>query len=69
MNRISPYSMIQVALPIHFTFPPFAPGIGSADLSAGSCAEEPMNVGNRSDGKVKVLVIGGVGRRLRELLS
>ena len=59
MKRMPPYSIIHVALPIHFTFPPFAPGSGSVAVKLGSLTVESPKVGNLSDGRVSVLVIVG----------
>jgi hypothetical protein len=54
MKRMSPYSMIHVALPIHLTLPPRDPGIGSP-VMAGSFNGDPENVDNLSEGRVSVL--------------
>jgi hypothetical protein len=56
MKRISPYSIIQVALPIHLTLPPRDPGIGSP-VMVGSFNGDPVNVDNLSEGRVSVFVM------------
>lgn len=54
MKRISPYSMIHVALPIHLTLPPRDPGMASPFI-AGSLTGEPLKVDNLSEGRVSDL--------------
>jgi hypothetical protein len=53
MKRTPPYSMIQVALPIHLTLPPRDPGMASPVMD-GSFNGDPVNVDNLSEGRVSV---------------
>jgi hypothetical protein len=59
MKRMPPYSMIQVALPIHLTLPPRVPGIGSpvmvGSFNGDPVNVDPVNVDNLSEGRVSVL--------------
>jgi hypothetical protein len=60
MKRMFLYSIMQVALPIHLTFPPLDPGIGSPDIF-GSVNVDPLNVGNLFAGKFNVFdILGGL---------